>query len=393
MSIPLWIACDQPGWDLDVIHGAIRSLQAGHDPYADAMAIQEAFHRDLASHPNAPTPLSYVYSPITLPLLRLIGALPIWFSGTMYWLLYAVCALSLVWVGMQAVEDHERKAFLLFAPASLFFPGLLQHDVILSGNVALILYALVLLGAVFGWRRGQWHWCYLAILFASCFKAPLLILTAIPLLSARRQWLPAGVTLATGVSLFSMQSLLWPSLFRNFLQTLNLMFNYGHDFGCSPVGLLGNLLLHYGVPYSFAGTIIYVVYAVPIFAVLFYLSRQFLNSRFSLQQWLPVLLLGVFLLNPRLIEYDIVPLTIPMALIGWRLLVRFNSPKRAILIFASVVAVGNLFAVQNFGHWKQVEGIFLVIFFVAGCWDLLHEFRTAHVAEVFEISEPEYATV
>ncbi len=44
--------------------------------------------------------------------------------------------------------------FALLAPAAIFFPGLLQNDVFFSGNVACILYALVLLGAVVGWRAG-----------------------------------------------------------------------------------------------------------------------------------------------------------------------------------------------------------------------------------------------
>jgi len=380
-SIPGWISIDRPGWDVSVYLKAIHSMQAGHDPYADAMAVQDAFHRDLASHPNAAAPFSYVYSPITLPLLRPIGAVPVWLSGTVYWFLYAVCALCLVWVGMQAVEDSERNGFLLIAPAALFFPGLLQHDVILSGNVAIILYALVLLGAVLGWRRGHWYWCYLAILLASCYKAPLLILAAIPALSARRQWLPAGIAVAAGFALFAVQPLVWPSLFHHFLQAVNLQFSYNRDFGCSPAGLLSNLLVDRGISYSIAGTVIYLLYAVPVFAVLLHLSRRFLDGRFSLRQWIPVLLLGVFLLNPRLIEYDIVPLALPMALIGWRFLARYYPPTRAILYLVSIVAIGNVFAAQNYGHWKQVEGIFLIVFFVAGCRDLLQQSRTPPVTE------------
>jgi hypothetical protein len=380
-SIPGWISIDRPGWDVSVYLKAIHSMQAGHDPYADAMAVQDAFHRDLASHPNAAAPFSYVYSPITLPLLRPIGAAPVWLSGTVYWFLYAVCALCLVWVGMQAVEDSERNGFLLIAPAALFFPGLLQHDVILSGNVAIILYALVLLGAVLGWRRGHWYWCYLAILLASCYKAPLLILAAIPALSARRQWLPAGIAVAAGFALFAVQPLVWPSLFHHFLQAVNLQFSYNRDFGCSPAGLLSNLLVDRGISYSIAGTVIYLLYAVPVFAVLLHLSRRFLDGRFSLHQWIPVLLLGVFLLNPRLIEYDIVPLALPMALIGWRFLARYYPPTRAILYLVSIVAIGNVFAAQNYGHWKQVEGIFLIVFFVAGCRDLLQRSRTPPVTE------------
>jgi len=379
-SIPVWISFDRPGWDVSIYLNAIHSLQAGHDPYADAIAVQDAFHRDLALHPNATTPFSYVYSPITLPLLRAIGAIPVWLSGPAYWLIYAVCALCLVWVGMQAVEESERSGFLLLAPAALFFPGMLQHDIVLSGNVAIILYALVLLGAVFGWRRGQWHWCYLAILVASCYKAPLLVLAAIPLLSARRQWLPAGMTVVTGIALFAIQPLVWPSLFHHFLQAVDLQFSYNRDFGCSPAGLLSDLLFGRGISYSVAGTVIYLLYAVPVFAVLLHLSRRYLSAQFPLRQWLPVLLLGVILLNPRLIEYDVVPLTLPMALIGWRILARFNPPKRAILLLSSIFLMGNFFAVQSHSKWKLVEGILLVVFFATGCWDLLQQSPITSVA-------------
>jgi hypothetical protein len=199
--------------------------------------------------------------------------------------------------------------------------------------------------------------------------------------------LPAGVTVATGIALFAIQPLVWPSLFHHFLQAVNLQFSYNRDFGCSPAGLLSKFLFGRGISYTVAGAVIYLLYAVPVFAVLFHLSRRFLNAGFSLRRWIPVLLLGVFLLNPRLIEYDIVPLMLPMALIGWRFLARYYPPTRAILCLVSIVAVGNVFAAQNFGHWKQVEGIFLIVFFVAGCWDLLQQSRTPSV-----IGTPQFLT-
>jgi hypothetical protein len=379
-SIPAWISFDAPGWDYSIYRRAIHSVQAGHDPYSDAIAVQDAFHRELTHDPKAATPFSYVYSPITLPLLRPIGALPVWLSSIAYWLIYAACALCLVWVGMQAVDERERNGFLLIAPAALFFPGMLQHDVILSGNVVIVLYTLVLLGAAIGWRCGQWYWCYLAILVASCYKAPLLVLAAIPALCGRRQWLPAGINMATGIGLFAIQSLIWPTLFHNFLRAVDLQFIYNRDFGISPAGQFTALLYAHGIPYTIAGPVIYLLYAVPVFAVLLHLSRRFLSGQFSLRQWLPVLMLGSFLLNPRMIEYDVIPLTLPMALIGWRFFARYNPPRRAILLLSLVVAVGNIFAVQNFGHWKQVEGIFLIAFFAAGSWELLQQSRTASEA-------------
>ena len=105
------------GWDLQVYRAAIFSLRAGHDPYLDGMAVQRIFHAERVHAPDAPTPFTYVYSPITLPLLRLIAMLPLTVSGAMYWLLYCLAALATLWVGMQFVERREMPVFALLAPA------------------------------------------------------------------------------------------------------------------------------------------------------------------------------------------------------------------------------------------------------------------------------------
>ena len=158
------------GWDLHIYQTAVVSLRAGHDPYAEATAIRRAFHLHMAEHPDAQPPFSYIYSPITLPLLRVIGLLPFWLSETVYWAADIMGLVTMLWVGMQFVEERERKLFALLAPAVVFFPGLLQNVNLYSGNVAYIVYGLVLAAAVLGWRKGRWGWFYVVVLAASCFK-------------------------------------------------------------------------------------------------------------------------------------------------------------------------------------------------------------------------------
>jgi hypothetical protein len=369
-AMPVWIAFDPPGWDLAIYHTAIRALAAGHDPYADAIAIQQLFHSQIALHPTDAPPYSYVYSPITLPLLRLIGALPAWLSSA-YWLVYLAGVLTQVWVGMQAVETNERRYFIYLTPVAAFFPGLLANGIVLSGNVAYILYALVFLAAIYGWRHSSWHWFYLAILAASCVKAPLLSLVVIPILSARRQWVPASITTATGIALFAMQPLIWPTLFKHYLQAVELQFSYNRDFGCSPAGLFSGFLYDRRIPYSPASLIFYLCYAIPLFALLVYLSRRFLRGSFSLKQWLPVLLVGVVLLNPRLLEYDVASLTLPLALIAWRFFASFTTPPKIIPLFSLLFVVTNCFGFYSWNVWKLTEGPLLVTLFLAGSWNLL----------------------
>jgi hypothetical protein len=380
-AIPLWLKFNPGGWDVGIYHDAIRSLLRHHDPYADAIAIQDAFHRALKGRPDVWGPFSYIYPPITLPLLEFFGALPVALAGALYWAIYALCALSIIWVGLQAAEPHERRPLMFIAPAALFLPGLLQNDTILSGNVVIIFYGFVLTATVLGWRKGRWRWCYLGILLASCFKLPLLTLLALPLLSARKQFLPAALTAATSLVLFAVQPILWPSLFHHFVEALGHQFAYNRDFGCSPAGLISNLLFDYGISYSLVGTVVYLAYAIPLFGLLYYLSREFLRGRFTLQQWFPVLLVGVILLNPRIMQYDTLTLALPMGLIAWRVLTRFMSPLLTVLILCVVLAGTSLCAVQTLECWRLTEGPLLVVVFAAGCWNLMHPLRAAHAVQ------------
>jgi hypothetical protein len=355
------------GWDMQVYRNAVHALQAGHDPYADAIAVQRKFHSHLAEHPHEPAPFSYVYSPMTLPVVRWFGGLPVWLAGGVYWGLYAAGAGVAVWVGMFAVERREWKWFVVLAPLTLFFPGLLQNDVIFSGNVAYILFGLVMAGAAVGWRRGEWVWFYAAVLAASCCKAPFLTLLAIPMLCAKRQWLPAGLTAVAGAALFAVQPHVWPVLFRHYLEAVELQFSFNHDFSCSPDGLLADALF-YRVPYQVTSAVSYGAYGAMVAGVLLYLRRRFFAGAFGLRQWIPVVLVGTTLLSPRVMEYDTAPVTLAMALIVWRSVERMRGLSRWV-VPACVVAlvVANGFSMD---HWRVTEGIVLVVVFAMGAWEL-----------------------
>lgn len=386
VALLIWTHFEIPGWDLQVYGTAMRSLHAGHDPYADAIAVQQLYHRQVGGQNRDDRPYSYVYSPITLPLLRLVGRLPSWFSGRIYWLVYILAVLGQLPIALQFTSRSERRYFLYLMPAAAFFPGLLQSTAALSGNVAYILYLALFWSALVGWRRRNWTWFYAAVLVASCVKAPMLSLVAIPVLSARKQRLPAGLTAAAGIALFAIQALLWPSLFQNYLKAVNLQFLYNQDFGSSPAGLFSDLLTRLGLPYSPAALIFCLCYAVPLFALLLQFARMYRQGTLSLRQWAPVLLVGVILLNPRIMEYDVAPLTLLLALIVWRFFARFCSTARTICYLAIFFAVANGIAALGWRVRKVVDAPLLVIVFAAGCWTLTRQTEP-------EIESSEFAPV
>ncbi len=369
------------GWDLHVYENALHSLKAGHDPYLDGTAVQRAFHAHLAEHrakePPDPTPFTYVYSPLTLVFLRFIGLFPVALSNTIYWIVYGAGVLAVILVELQAVEASESRVFMVIAPLALFFPGLLQQDVLFSGNIAYILYGLTLSAAYLGWKRGQWGWFYGVVLFASCCKAPMLSLLAIPILSARKQWMWSCITGAAGLLLFAMQPLIWPALFQHYLEAVELQFSFNHDFSSSPAGLLADALYNV-VPYKIMSTGFYLFYAIPLALILLYLSRRFFDGRFSLRQWIPVMLVGVIFLNPRIMEYDVAPITIAMAIVLWRVFRRLGTERAAMVGALLFLWVLGLYSRMD---WRSTECLLIVGLFAGGTWDLLTGEHAGHLAE------------
>lgn len=382
VALAVWVRNDSSAWDVRIYGKAIQSLQAGHDPYSDAIALQRLHHQQVLANGGVDTasapPYSYVYSPITLPLLGALGHMPLPLLVGLYWTLYAAGVIAAIFAGVWLGERDEKRVLLYCAGIAAFFPGLLANGVLLSGNIAYILYGAVLLTALLGWKQERWLPFYFAVLAASCVKAPFLSFALIPALSAGRQTWPTAATLAAGLALFGVQPLLWPSLFQHYLQAVELQFSYNHDFGCAPAGLFSQLLDAHGIPYAPWGFFFYAAYAIPLFAGLVYFSRRFQRGDFPLTQWAPVLLLGILLLNPRIMEYDVASLTLPLALIAWRYARSRHQYGRWMCGMLLLFVVLNAGAIYSWELRKALDGPLLVVLLLAGMWQLLMMVRGAH---------------
>ncbi len=98
---------------------------------------------------------------------------------------------------------------------------------------------------------------------------------------------------------------------------------------------------------------------------------------------MPVLITGVILLNPRVIEYDFAPLTLFLALILFRTIASFAGTKRAIvfsfLFFGAINAAVLLVAPidTNYTYLNYIQGFVLIGIAAAGFWNLLRQTRGA----------------
>ncbi len=176
----------------------------------------------------------------------------------------------------------------------------------------------------------------------------------------------------TGLALFAGQAQLWPVEFAHYLQAVEKQFSLNHDFGASPAGVLGYLLQNAQGAFEFVPMLFYLSYAALILRALHALSRRYLRGELSASHYLPVLLLGVVLLNPRHIEYDLAPLTLPIALVGMRLLGWAHRPVSSSVLWLGIVSAGNV-AMVTCGNglvWRMAECAVLVVCFAGGCWQL-----------------------
>jgi hypothetical protein len=386
--VMLWLG--PVGWDAQGYWKTSLIVHHHVDPYAQDLVALRAFHVRLAADPAEPAPFVYVYSPLTLSLLRVLAWFPSWLVGLFYGLAIAIGAMLELWAGYQMADQRERRWLALLLPAIVFFPGLVTDDVILSGNVAFVLYGVILAAATAGWKRGNWSWYYVAVLLASVFKAPFLALLAFPILieNDKRQWVASLTVACGGVLLFAAQMRFWPAMFREQLLSLRLVFDWLHDFGYGPASVLGRALWQRGVPSARATAILYLVSACWLAIVLLFLANRVRRWNIPRESWVPIALVGTVLLNPRIQKYDLAAITIPMLLIGWRALrlgwtislervsgssynAQSEPPWKLIALAAGCLLIPNVITVAG-PVWFPNELMVLLAIFVMGVWSLDH---------------------
>ena len=370
------------GWDAQIYFKALQNLRRGEHPYAVGIAAQRAWANRPANSPPEHVPFTYVYSPMTLPLLRVLMVLPDRMLAVLYGLAVAAGFLLQLWAGFQMAEEPERRWLALLLPAVAFFPGLITDDVILSGNISYILYGVVLAAAVPGWKRGRWLWFYVAVVTASVVKIPMLTLLAFPVLVSRRQWFPAGGTAVVGLGLFFLQARIWPDQFHEYLLAVRLVFDTVHDFGFGPAGVLGKTLWHMGRSYSPASTILYVISSCAVGIVALVLARRVSVEKIPQEMWVPVALVATVLFYPRIMKYDLTAYTIPMLLIAVRTVRAaaegapglnngglLSSVRAKAALGATFLLAANVITVTG-PQYIPVELMVLLAVFTAGVWSV-----------------------
>ena len=387
IAIPIWTHFDKPAWDYKIYLCAVESLKAGHDPYADAIAVQKQFHATLAQHTQRAGPLQLCLLSADAAAGAPVRCLS---AVTRRHRILAVVPVRRAGAGVGgAVGARGQRAaqhFCWSAPRSRLLPRHAverhhperqrRHDPVRSGpagraawmaarQVALVLHrgrsGLVLQGS------------------AAQLAGDPVALRPRKMARSRaggRRWGDPGSTV---------QPMLYPSLFRHFIEAVELQFSFNQDFGVSPAGLFSGWLMQAWAPIR-SGQLSLLSRPTPcrLFATLLYLSRQYLAGRFDLKQWVPVMLCWRHPAQPAADRVRPAAHGDPCRAGLSGASSRCSAPASASPHSWSSFAVINAIALQSWPIWKLTAGTFAGRMFLSrGLYTLLrHKVAGAWLARL-----------
>jgi len=198
---------DRMQWDFQTYYYAGRAFAQGLDPY-DLQALSRVAGSEIG--------YPFAYSPVTLPVFEVLGALDLRTASVVYLALKvaALAGLIVIWRRwfIRTQPDLFFYLFLLFG-----FGGAIYAD-FASGNIS-VFEQLALWIAFAALNRGRTFAFTVLVVGVSLFKlTPILLLGLLLIRGGRRP----GRALAGGILLFAaalgLSYAIWPHLFTSFLQ-------------------------------------------------------------------------------------------------------------------------------------------------------------------------------
>jgi hypothetical protein len=258
--------------DAHVYSHALNTVHRGGDPYLEDATLR------------------FVYPPwfLLAPYLGRLG-----------WYLYlAVNAGSLLSIPyliskyLQGTWATATWCYLVFA----LTPTLPGEMSLIGGNLANILYAIVLWSGLRGIRSGRWSAYYAAIFAFASIKPQMLCFLLLPLLWGAG-WISSALTVASVGATFAVQRVVVPRLFKEYEAAVHSQLVTHGDMG------VGILSLFHGSPKSIILHFILIV----AFALCLWSTRAHRND----PTWISAVLVLCVLANLRLLHYDISVAAVP----------------------------------------------------------------------------------
>ncbi len=362
-------------WDLRVSTEALGYLRQGLDPYQASIAHQK-MEEALGHHV-----FLYWYPPVSIDFLRALNLIPAVLRSLLFWLAYFAGLGLQLWAGAKLVRTSEWKTVRYLLPVAIFFPACLPSDTILSGNIAIPILGVVMFTCVQAWQTQRWTWFYIAVLASSLIKPPMLIWLVVPALVGSAEYLRSSLAGTVGLACFILQKVFYPQSFATFMQSVRYALPLETNYSVS--GLFNHSLQNLGRPFPTLSVIFYFLTTIIVLLIIVYFALEFRKGYIAGTSFFTVLVVATALLSPRVKEYDLLPLTIPMCLI----ILRNRHRRLGQLLFLGSGCTAVLALLLGRDDLASVS--IVVAVFLTGIWSLVDESRAGRNIVTEEVAEAE----
>ncbi len=299
-------------WDAKIYAAAAKALQAGVSPY-DFTYLHNKF--------GILNP--YVYPPFVAHLFSKIGWLlfsPIGFSAIL--LIHILCWLAIPFLLAGSPTNWYSRHFAYVWGLYLTLFGMAGTRLLVVGNIASILLGILIYSTVKAVRSGDYKLFWLVLIAVSYVKFYLLIFLIFPVVLDKK-YIGAIVAISLVVILLSIDWAFEPDLFHQFIAQMKADAQGGAVAGWSLFALV-SLAVRSGFGlFDPMAHIIMIAFELVSIAIVLLLAHEISDRRqrpIRFDLFCCWLLLSAFLISPRLFDYDLAVVVVPVTLLAQMLL-------------------------------------------------------------------------
>jgi hypothetical protein len=304
-------------WDINFYSAVVKAVAAGVSPYDNAYISKTLNGVGFSS--------GFVYPPLVAEVFYKFRWLFLTRTGlTLLLIIHVISWLSIPYLLAGSPKNWYSRNFLYIWGLYLVLFGLGGMRLLVVGNIAAVLFALMVFSIVVAVRTKNYMFFWVTILVCSFVKFYFLAFLLVPVILDKRYVSAAGIICAL-IALYALNYFISPALFSEYAAQIAAQSSGFGNIGWSIYSLateiiktaLGpnddrlSVVIALGIHLVFVVTILLIAYSIA--------ERRPRPERFDL--FCCWLFMSAFLISPRIFDYDLAVVIVPFVLLARMLLI------------------------------------------------------------------------
>jgi hypothetical protein len=304
-------------WDINFYSAVLKAMAAGASPYDNAYLSKTLNVTGYS--------FGFVYPPLVAEAFYKFRWLFLTRTGlTLLLITHVISWLSIPYLLAGSPKNWHSRNFLYVWGLYLFLFGLGGMRLLVVGNLAAILFALIIFSIVVAVRTKDYKFFWVTILVCSFVKFYLLAFLLLPVILDKRYISAAGIICAL-IALYTLNYFISPALFSEYVAQIAAQSSDFRNIGWSfyslstqiikvalgPNGDRLSVVIALGIHLVFVVGILLIAYSIA--------ERRARPERFDL--FCCWLFMSAFLISPRVSDYDLAVVIVPFVLLARMLLI------------------------------------------------------------------------